>query len=230
MIQNLKDIIRIFWAYGLEFKDSNGFTHYWFTLIPDLGLEYKTSIHSSIGKTPKMLAKGGIPRLPYDYLKEDLVDINLMENSFKTMLDNERNHANRFIKYSFKYSKEKWAKSYKPPYFKAGDSVLVSALNFNNIKVPKKMKYSSSGTFMIKEAHFPNAVQLELTGELMNQHPDFPVSLIKPYSSSYKQLFPLRKKRPLEISPLEGGEEKKILKVLKDRSTRKKRMGILFKL
>ncbi|MBW0545383.1 hypothetical protein O181_085098 [Austropuccinia psidii MF-1] len=73
---------------------------------------------------------------------------------------------------------------------------------------------------MIKALHGPNAVQLELTGQLMNKHPAFPVSLIKPYSSSDKKLFPLRNKLQLEIPPLEEGEEKKILKVLKERRTR----------
>ncbi|MBW0558579.1 hypothetical protein O181_098294 [Austropuccinia psidii MF-1] len=36
MIQTLEDIIRSFFAYGLEFKDSDGFTHDWCTLIPAL--------------------------------------------------------------------------------------------------------------------------------------------------------------------------------------------------
>ncbi|MBW0581682.1 hypothetical protein O181_121397 [Austropuccinia psidii MF-1] len=36
MIQILEDIIRRFCAYGLEFKDSDGFTHDWCTLIPAL--------------------------------------------------------------------------------------------------------------------------------------------------------------------------------------------------
>ncbi|MBW0579702.1 hypothetical protein O181_119417 [Austropuccinia psidii MF-1] len=76
---------------------------------------------------------------------------------------------------------------------------------------------------MIKALHGPNSVQLELTGELMNKHPTFPVSLIKPYSSSDKELFPLRNKPPLEIPPLEEGEEKKIWKVLKERRTRNKK-------
>ncbi|MBW0550466.1 hypothetical protein O181_090181 [Austropuccinia psidii MF-1] len=51
----------------------------------------------------------------------------------------------------------------------------------------------------------------------------FPVSLIKPYSSSDKELFPLRNKPPLEIPPLEEGEEKKIVKVFKERRTRNKK-------
>ncbi|MBW0498993.1 hypothetical protein O181_038708 [Austropuccinia psidii MF-1] len=36
MIQTSEDMIRIFCAYGLELKDSDGFTHYWCTLIPAL--------------------------------------------------------------------------------------------------------------------------------------------------------------------------------------------------
>ncbi|MBW0513684.1 hypothetical protein O181_053399 [Austropuccinia psidii MF-1] len=42
MIQTLEDMIRRFCAYGLEFKDSDGFTHDWCTLIPAFELEYKT--------------------------------------------------------------------------------------------------------------------------------------------------------------------------------------------
>ncbi|MBW0527627.1 hypothetical protein O181_067342 [Austropuccinia psidii MF-1] len=57
----------------------------------------------------------------------------------------------------------------------------------------------------------------------MNKHPAFPVSLMKPYSSSDKELFPLRNKHPLEIPPLEEGEENKIVKVLKERRTRNKK-------
>ncbi|MBW0565075.1 hypothetical protein O181_104790 [Austropuccinia psidii MF-1] len=42
MIQTLEDMIRRFCAYGLEFKDSDGFTHDWCTLIPALELADKT--------------------------------------------------------------------------------------------------------------------------------------------------------------------------------------------
>ncbi|MBW0467740.1 hypothetical protein O181_007455 [Austropuccinia psidii MF-1] len=76
---------------------------------------------------------------------------------------------------------------------------------------------------MIKALHGPNVVQLELTGELMNKNPTFLVILIKPYSSSDKELFPLRNKPDLEIPPLEEGEEKNIVKVLKERRTRNKK-------
>ncbi|MBW0584907.1 hypothetical protein O181_124622 [Austropuccinia psidii MF-1] len=138
------------------------------------------------------------------------------------MLDKERHHANRCMQDSFKYATERRNKSHKPPELKIGDLVLVSTLNFNNIRGPKKLNDSFAGPFMIKALHGPNAVQLELTGELMNKHPTFPVSLIKTYSSSDKELFSLRNKPPLEIPPLEG-EEKKIAKVLKERRTRNKK-------
>ncbi|MBW0586509.1 hypothetical protein O181_126224 [Austropuccinia psidii MF-1] len=170
-----------------------------------------------------MLEKGWNPRLPYDTLKKELVDIHPTASSFKIMLDKERHPANRCMQDSSKYAKERWDKGHKPPDFKMGDLVLVSTLNFNNIKGPKKLKDSFAGQFMIKPLHGPNAVQSELTGELMKKHPTFPVSLIKPYSSSDKELFPLRNKPPLEIPPLEEGKEKKIVKVLKERRTRNKK-------
>ncbi|MBW0517124.1 hypothetical protein O181_056839 [Austropuccinia psidii MF-1] len=182
MIQTLEDIIRRLCAYGLEFKNYDGFTHDWCTLIPALELAWKTSIHYSTGRKPEMLEKGWNPRLPYDTLKKDFIDIHPTESSFKFMFDKSRHHANRCKQESFKYAKERWNKSHKPPNFKIGDLVLVSTVNFSNKKGPKKLKDSFSGQFMKKALHGPNMLQIELTGELMNKHPAFPVSLINPYS------------------------------------------------
>ncbi|MBW0531634.1 hypothetical protein O181_071349 [Austropuccinia psidii MF-1] len=131
-------MIRRFCACGLELKDSDGFTHDWCTLIPALEWEYKTSIHSTSGKTPAMLESGWNLRLLYATLKKDLVDIHPTASSFKLIPDKARHHANRFVQDSFKYAKERWDKSHKPPQFKMGDLVLVSTLHFNNIKGPKK--------------------------------------------------------------------------------------------
>ncbi|MBW0504784.1 hypothetical protein O181_044499 [Austropuccinia psidii MF-1] len=117
-----------------------------------------------------MLEKGGNPRFPYDTLKKDLVDIHPTASRFKIMLDRSRHHVNIFMQYSFQYAKERWYKSHKPPYFKIGDLVLVSTLNFNNIKGSKTLKDSFAGPFMIKALSGPNAVQLELTGELMKKN------------------------------------------------------------
>ncbi|MBW0523471.1 hypothetical protein O181_063186, partial [Austropuccinia psidii MF-1] len=150
MIQTLEDMIRRFCACGLELRDSDGWTHNWCKLIPALELAYKTSIHSSTGKTPAMLEKGWNPRIPYDTLKKYLVDIHPTASSFNFMLDKERHYANRCMQDSFKYAKERWDKSHKPPDFKIGDLVLVSTPNLNNIRGPKELKDSSTGPFMIK--------------------------------------------------------------------------------
>ncbi|MBW0510430.1 hypothetical protein O181_050145 [Austropuccinia psidii MF-1] len=91
------------------------------------------------------------------------------------------------------------------------------------MKGPKKLKYSFAVPFMINALHTPNAVQLELTGELMNKHPTCPLSLIKVHSSSENELFPLRKKPTSEIPPLEEGVGKEIIKVLEERTTRNKK-------
>ncbi|MBW0503518.1 hypothetical protein O181_043233 [Austropuccinia psidii MF-1] len=182
MIQTLEDMIRRFCAYGLELKDSDEFTHDLCNLIPSLELEYKTSIHSSTGKTPAMLEKGWNTRLPYDTLKKDIVDIHPTAISFKIILDKARHHANRCMQHSFKYAKERWDKSHKPPEFKVGYLYLVSTLNFNNIKGSNKFQYSFAGAFMLKALLGPNAVQLEVTDELMNKHPTFPVIRMKTYS------------------------------------------------
>ncbi|MBW0465054.1 hypothetical protein O181_004769 [Austropuccinia psidii MF-1] len=158
MIQTLEEMIRRFCAYGLEFKDYDGFTHDWCTLIPALELAYTTSIHSSTGKTPEMLEKGWNLRL-YDTFKKDLLSIHLTESSFKMMLDKARHNA-----------KERGDKSHKPLSFKVGDLVLVSNMHFKNSKGPKELKYSFSGPFIIKELNGRNSVKLELTGQLMNKH------------------------------------------------------------
>ncbi|MBW0557430.1 hypothetical protein O181_097145 [Austropuccinia psidii MF-1] len=106
-------------------KYSDGFTHDCCKLIPALELSYKTSIHSSTSKTPEILEKGWNPRLPYDTLKKDLVDIHPTESSFNLNLDKERHHTNICMQDSFMYGKERWDKSHKPPDIKIGDLVLV---------------------------------------------------------------------------------------------------------
>ncbi|MBW0502113.1 hypothetical protein O181_041828 [Austropuccinia psidii MF-1] len=93
MIQASEDMVRIFCAYGLEFKDSDGFTHDWCTLIHALELAYKISVHSSAGQTPAMSEKGWNPRLPADTLRKDLIDIHPTSFSFKIMLDKVKHHA-----------------------------------------------------------------------------------------------------------------------------------------
>ncbi|MBW0564673.1 hypothetical protein O181_104388 [Austropuccinia psidii MF-1] len=58
MIQTLEDMVRKFFAYGLELKDFEGLTHDWCTLLPALDLENTTSINANTNQTPAILEKG----------------------------------------------------------------------------------------------------------------------------------------------------------------------------
>ncbi|MBW0505443.1 hypothetical protein O181_045158 [Austropuccinia psidii MF-1] len=87
-----------------------------------------------------MLEKGCNQRLPYNTFKKDLVDINPTASSLKIMLEKARHHANKCTQYFYKYEKERWDKSHEPPDFRVEDLVLVSTLEFNNIKGPTKLK------------------------------------------------------------------------------------------
>ncbi|MBW0522650.1 hypothetical protein O181_062365 [Austropuccinia psidii MF-1] len=138
MIQILEDMLRRFCAYGLELKDSDGFIHDWCTHIPELELAYKTSVHASTGKTLAMLEKGWNPKVTVDTLKKNLVDICLTSSSFKLLLDKVRHHAKKSMNNAFEYAKQKLDKSHKNPEFKVGDLIILSTLNFNNIKGSKK--------------------------------------------------------------------------------------------
>ncbi|MBW0520961.1 hypothetical protein O181_060676 [Austropuccinia psidii MF-1] len=92
MIETLEEMIRRFCDYGLEFKDTDGFTNEWCTLIPALEFAYKTSVHYSTGQTPAMLEKGWNPRLPEDTLRKDLIEIHPKDSSFKIMLYKVKHH------------------------------------------------------------------------------------------------------------------------------------------
>ncbi|MBW0508281.1 hypothetical protein O181_047996 [Austropuccinia psidii MF-1] len=116
---------------------------------------------------------------------------------------------------AFEYAKQKWDKSHKVPDFKVGDLVLVLTLSFNNIKVQKKLKDSYVGPFVIFSLHGTNAVQVELSGELENKYPTFPVSLIKPYQPTDKELFPLRNPTPLNVPSVEQSEDIKRKNIIK---------------
>ncbi|MBW0577580.1 hypothetical protein O181_117295 [Austropuccinia psidii MF-1] len=48
MIQTMEDILRRFCAYSMEYKDHEGYTHDWVTLLPAVQLVYNTSQHSLV--------------------------------------------------------------------------------------------------------------------------------------------------------------------------------------
>ncbi|MBW0481560.1 hypothetical protein O181_021275 [Austropuccinia psidii MF-1] len=105
--------------------------------------------------------------------------------------------------------------------FKEGDRVLVSTMNFNNLKGPKKMEDSFVWPFTIIKLIGKNAVDTRLTEELSRKHPVFPVSLVKPYFQTGDDKFPSRKKTatPPGIVEVEDspGPVKKTIKARKIR-------------
>ncbi|MBW0560668.1 hypothetical protein O181_100383 [Austropuccinia psidii MF-1] len=101
------------------------------------------------------------------------------------------------------------------PDFKEGDQVLVSTLNLNNLKGPKKMNYSFVGPYTIIKLIGKNALEVKLTEEFSRKHPVFPVTLVKPYFQTAEDKFPSRKKNSTspEIVEVEDspGPVKKII-------------------
>ncbi|MBW0513990.1 hypothetical protein O181_053705 [Austropuccinia psidii MF-1] len=92
-----------------------------------------------------MLEKGWNPRLPEDTLRKHLIEIHPTASSFKVMLYKVKHHGKQSMNYAFDHAKQKWDKSHRVPDFKLGNLVLVSTLNFNNIKDPKKVEDSYVG-------------------------------------------------------------------------------------
>ncbi|MBW0476859.1 hypothetical protein O181_016574 [Austropuccinia psidii MF-1] len=78
--------------------------------------------------------------------------------------------AARCIAEEKEYSKQRWDKSHLGPDFKEGDQVLVSTLNFKNLKGHKKMRDSFVGHFTITNLSGKNAVEVKLTEELKTQY------------------------------------------------------------
>ncbi|MBW0470988.1 hypothetical protein O181_010703 [Austropuccinia psidii MF-1] len=118
------------------------------------------------------------------------------------MLDKDRKNSIRCMVDSFAYAKDNWDKSHATPDFKVGDFVLVSTTNFNNIKGFKKLKDSFAGPFFIKALHGENEIEAELSEELRNIHPTFPISLVKTYKASDAGNFPFKKKISQNIPPI----------------------------
>ena len=223
MIQTLENMIRSYCAFGLEFKDKDGYTHDWKTLLPALEIAYNSSIHSTTGKKPFVVERGFCPRLPNDTLKSRNVDVHPTALSFASMLKKAREHATSCIQDAVEYNKTRWDKTHKEPNFKIGDQVLISTKNFNNLQGPRKLQDSFVGPFLVTNLYGPNAVEVILTGEFEKKHPVFPVSLLKKYISADEDKFPETKKlRPVVMIPtFEPEKEKKFLKILRQKRIKK---------
>ncbi|MBW0483060.1 hypothetical protein O181_022775 [Austropuccinia psidii MF-1] len=215
MIQTMEDILRRFCSYGTEYKDHEGYTHYGVTFLPAVKLAYNTSQHSTTGKSPSLVEKGWNPLLPVDHLNKNLLNIYPTAKHFHDMWKKACYTASKCRSGAKEYNKQRWEKLHMEPDFREGDQVLVSTLNLNNLKGPKKMRESFVGPFTIIKLIGENAVEVRLTEEFSRKHPVFPVSLVKPYFQTEEDRFPSRKKNPTppEIVEVEDfpGPVKKII-------------------
>ncbi|MBW0471630.1 hypothetical protein O181_011345 [Austropuccinia psidii MF-1] len=189
-----------FWPTFMTFLGHKGYTHDWVTLLPEVKLAYNTSQHSTTGKSPSLVEKGWNPLLPVNHLKKNLLTIHPTAKYFHDMWRKACDTPARCISEEKEYNKQMWDKSHMEPDFKAGDQVLVSTLNFNNLKGPKNMRDSALGPFTIINLIGKNAVQVQLI-------------------ETEEDKFPSRKKNttPPEILEVEGspGPLKKLIKARK---------------
>ncbi|MBW0497920.1 hypothetical protein O181_037635 [Austropuccinia psidii MF-1] len=214
MIQTMEDILRRFCEYGMEYKD-----HDCVTLLPEVQLASITSQHSTTGKSPSLIEKGWNPLLPVDHLNRNLLTIHPTVKDFHDMSKRARETSSKCIAEAEEYNKQRYDKTHIEPDFKEGYQVLVTTLNFNNLKGPNKMRGSFVGPFNIIKLIGKNAVEARLTEEFFRKHPVFPVSMVKPYFQTGGDNFPSRKKAttPQDVVEVEDspGLVNKIIKARK---------------
>ncbi|MBW0592944.1 hypothetical protein O181_132659 [Austropuccinia psidii MF-1] len=196
MIQTMEDTLVLCLWHGIQGKDHEGYTHDWVTLLPAVQLAYNTSQHLTTGRTPALVEKGWNPLYPVDHLKKNLLTIHPTSKDFHDMWKRACDTADKCIAEAKEYNRQSWDKTHMEPDFKEGDQVLVSTLNFNNLKGPKKMRDSFVKPFTIIKLIGKNAVEVKLTEEFSRKHPVFPVSLVKPYFQTEEEKFPSRKRAP----------------------------------
>ncbi|MBW0584944.1 hypothetical protein O181_124659 [Austropuccinia psidii MF-1] len=85
MIQTMEDIIRRFCAYTMKYIDHEGYTKNWVTLLQEVQLAYRTSQHSTTGKSPSLVEKGWNPLFSVDHLKKNILTINPTAKDFHEM-------------------------------------------------------------------------------------------------------------------------------------------------
>ncbi|MBW0530999.1 hypothetical protein O181_070714 [Austropuccinia psidii MF-1] len=85
MILTMEDDIRRFCAYGIKYKDYEGYTHDWVTLLAAVQLAYNKSQNFTTGKSPSLVEKGWNPLLPVDHLKKNLLTIHSTAKDFHDM-------------------------------------------------------------------------------------------------------------------------------------------------
>ena len=150
-IQTLEDLIRRYCAFGMLYKDNEGFTHDWVSLLPGLEFAYNSTIHSTTGKTPYELERGYVPNPPRLLVNARLgkLDIHPTSASFSNMQALARSRAEACISQAFSYEKRRWDKTHTDPEIKVGYQVVLSTVHFNHLTVNHKPKDPFIGPFTV---------------------------------------------------------------------------------
>ncbi|MBW0476504.1 hypothetical protein O181_016219 [Austropuccinia psidii MF-1] len=103
-------------------------------------LAYNTKQHFTTGKSPSLEENRWNPLLTVDHLKKNIPNIHPTAKDFHDLWKWECDAAARCIDEANEYSKQRYDKTHNKPDFREGDQVLVSTSNFNNNKIPKKIR------------------------------------------------------------------------------------------
>ncbi|MBW0476809.1 hypothetical protein O181_016524 [Austropuccinia psidii MF-1] len=107
MIQTMEDILRRLSVYGMEFKDHEGYTHDWVTLLPAVQPAYNTSQHSTTGRSPSLVEKGWNHLMPVDHLNKNLLTIHTKPKDFHDMCNRAFDTSARCIAEAIEYIKQR---------------------------------------------------------------------------------------------------------------------------
>ncbi|MBW0557386.1 hypothetical protein O181_097101 [Austropuccinia psidii MF-1] len=212
LVQGGKENVNSFLVIVASARDPKFTSEFWTNLYDMLGtkIAFSTAYHPQtdgldermiqkmediIGrfwKLPSLVEKGWNPLLPVDHLKRNILTIHPTAKYFHDIWKKACDTAAKCIAEAKEYNKQRYDKTHLEPDLKEWDQVLVSTLNFKNLKGPKKMRDSFVGTFTILKRIGKNAVEVRLTEEFSRKHPVFPMSLVKPYLQTGEGKFPLR--------------------------------------
>ncbi|MBW0534297.1 hypothetical protein O181_074012 [Austropuccinia psidii MF-1] len=216
MIHTMEDILRRFCDDGMEYKDHEGYTNNWVTLLPAVHLTHNTSKHSTSGKTPALVKKVWNPLFPVDHLKKNLPTIHPTAKDFDEMTKRACDTAAKCIAEAKGYNKQRWDISHMEPDFSEGDQVLVLTLNFNNLKWPKKMRDSFETPSISSE--FSKAILPHRGGQITLQEEEPTPPEIVEVEDSPAPVKKIRKARKIRLN---GKDQRQYLFRLKNKTADK---------
>ncbi|MBW0463364.1 hypothetical protein O181_003079 [Austropuccinia psidii MF-1] len=101
--------------------------------------------------------------MPVDHLKKNLLTIHPTAKDFHDMWQRECDTSSRCIAEVKEYKRQRYDETHREPDLREGDQVLVSTLNFKNLKGQKKMRNSFLGPSTLIILIGKNELEVRLT-------------------------------------------------------------------